>query len=64
MSGFQDRTNPGNRAQPRVTTAQYANDPGWIAPDDLYHRAGHAAKLFCILAAGLIPNLLILSVLL
>ena len=31
-------------------------------PDSLFMRAGHMAKLFCIVAAGVIPNLLFIFV--
>ena len=68
MSNLQDRlknaksdVNIGASAAP---APDYSGDPGWLEPDSLYHRGGHAAKLFCIASAFVIPNLLVIYVLL
>lgn len=65
MSNLQDRLKNAKLSSPvSVATTDYTGDPGWLEPDSLYHRGGHAAKLFCIASAFIIPNLLVIYVLL
>lgn len=67
MSNLQDRKTAA-KAMPgpaySAAGVQGQLDPGAIPPDDLFWKAAHAAKLFCIASAMLIPNLLVIYVLL
>ena len=65
MSNLQDRKSAAKAAPGGAYTGgSAAIDPGAIPPDDLFFKAAHAAKLFCIASAMLIPNLLVIYMLL
>lgn len=68
MSNLQDRLNTTapsvTPVKPAASSTDYSDDFGFLPPDSLYHRGGHAAKLFCIASAFIIPNLLVIYVLL
>ena len=52
------------RKSAKITGQSMLEDDGGIPADDLFWKAAHAAKLFCIASAMIIPNLLIIHVLL
>lgn len=69
MSNLQDRRAarvPNGKIRTSYVTAGLApnEDPGSFIADNIYFKGGHIAKLFCIAALFIIPNLLVIRVLL